>query len=320
MLNLTSRKIFSVMRNVSSFQATSSIHILRSIEEVRKFQQEHYLGKKTTGFVPTMGALHSGHLQLMQQAKKENDLAIASIFVNPTQFSPGEDLDKYPRQIQKDLELLTSINVDVVFIPEQIDMYPPQRLVHVEPTAFNQIYEGKARPEFFRGVATIVCKLLNIILPTQSYFGQKDISQCILVKQMINDLNMNTKINIIETIRDIDGLALSSRNAYLTADERKHADVLYRALKAGKVLCEHQPANAVPREAVIDAISKVLATEPLVSQVEYISIASHESMKELDQVNSRQSGAVLSSAIRLGKVRLIDNLLVGKAEKDILGK
>lgn len=298
----------------------SSIHVLRSIEEVRQFQQQHYLGKKTTGFVPTMGALHSGHLQLMQQAKQENDLAIASIFVNPTQFSPGEDLDKYPRQIQKDLELLTSINVDMVFIPEQNDMYSKNRVVHVEPTPFNEIYEGQARPEFFRGVATIVCKLLNIILPTQSYFGQKDISQCILVKQMVNDLNMNTKINIVETIRDTDGLALSSRNAYLTSEERKHADILYRALKAGKVLCEQHPTALINRQQIIDSISRVLVTEPLVSKVEYISIASHENMKELDEVRSREGGAVLSSAIRLGKVRLIDNLLVGKAEKDILGK
>lgn len=293
------------------------IHILRSIEEMREFQRKNYIGKKTTGFVPTMGALHSGHLQLMQQAKRENDLGIASIFVNPTQFSPGEDLDKYPRQVEKDIELLKSINMDILFLPKESDMYPKNTLCHVEPTAFNSIYEGQARPEFFRGVATIVCKLFNIVLPTQSYFGQKDISQCILVKQMIRDLNMDTKVNIIETIRDIDGLALSSRNAYLSPEERKHSNILFKALAAGKELCE-KSSSPVSREAVTKAITAVLASEPLVTHTEYISIASHENMKELAEVDSKKVGAVLSSAVRVGKVRLIDNLLVGKAFEDIL--
>jgi pantoate--beta-alanine ligase len=283
------------------------------------FQKANYIGKKTAGFVPTMGALHSGHLQLMEQAKRENDLGIASIFVNPTQFSAGEDFDKYPRQVEKDIDLLKSINMDVLFLPQPPDIYPKNTLCHVEPTAFNSIHEGRARPEFFRGVATIVCKLFNIVLPTQSYFGQKDISQCILVKQMVRDLNMDTKVNIVETIRDHDGLALSSRNAYLTEEERKHADVLYKALVAGKQLCELSATTGeIPRDHVIHAITTVLEKERLVTQIEYISIASHESMKEVETVDSMKNGAVLSAAIRVGKVRLIDNLLVGKAHEDIL--
>jgi pantoate--beta-alanine ligase len=299
----------------------SSLHILRTVDEVRSFQKHHYLGKKTTGFVPTMGALHSGHLQLMKQAKAENELGLASIFVNPTQFSPGEDLDKYPRQVERDLELLNSVNMDAVFLPSESEIYPKNSLCHVEPKAFNSIYEGKKRPEFFRGVATVVCKLFNIILPTVSYFGQKDISQCVLIKQMIQDLNMDgfTAVKIIETIRDKDGLALSSRNAYLSEEERAHSSILYKALKAGKDLCEKEGGNVfIEKKKVEETIRKVLQSEPLVTNIEYISIASHKDMKELEKINSQETGAVLSSAIRIGKVRLIDNLLVGRSHTEIL--
>lgn len=295
--------------------------MIRSIEEMRAFQKEHYLNKKTTGFVPTMGALHTGHLSLMKQAKQENDLGIASIFVNPTQFSPGEDYDRYPRQVEEDMKLLKSIDMDILFHPSNIEeIYNPNRLCHIEPKAFNEIYEGKIRPEFIRGVATIVCKLLNIILPTQSYFGQKDISQCILIRQMIQDLNMDyTKIKIIETLRAEDGLALSSRNVYLTKEERMKADILYKALMKGKLFCEKNSLRKeIPVEEVKEMIEKELLTEKLVSKIEYISIASHQNMKEVTKVDAKNQGAVISSAIRVGNVRLIDNLLVGKAHDDIL--
>jgi pantoate--beta-alanine ligase len=288
---------------------------------MREFQAKHIRPKGTTlGFVPTMGALHSGHISLMKEAKKENDLVIASIFVNPTQFSAGEDLDKYPRQVEKDMNLLKENKIDLLFLPQEDQMYSKNPLCHVEPVKFNSILEGKARPEFFRGVATIVSKLFNIVQPTTSYFGQKDISQCILIKKMVEDLNFDTKIKIIETIRDADGLALSSRNAYLTSEERKIADVLYRGLSHGVQLFE-QHKDQITKQQVVEEMERIIFSEPKVSRIEYISIANHDNMEEYEQsrINCDRDGIVISSAIRLGNVRLIDNLLVGKAKRDILG-
>ena len=269
------------------------------------------------GFVPTMGALHPGHISLVKRAKHENDVVASSIFVNPTQFSAGEDLDKYPRTFDTDLAMLTEVGTDMVFAPLSSEIYPPgNRLCHVEPAAFGLIYEGQARPEFFRGVATIVAKLFNIVQPTNAYFGQKDISQCILISRMVADLNIPVTIRVCETMREADGLAMSSRNTYLTSEERPKASVLYKALMAGKNRCS---SGAVSREEIIQAVNDVLATESAVSRVEYVSVASHETMCELDTI-SPIPGAVLSSAVRLGSVRLIDNVLVGQAETDILGR
>ena len=269
------------------------------------------------GFVPTMGALHPGHISLVKHAKQENDVVASSIFVNPTQFSAGEDLDKYPRTFDADLAMLTEVGTDMVFAPLSSEIYPArERLCHVEPAAFGLIYEGQARPDFFRGVATIVTKLFNIVQPTNAYFGQKDISQCILISRMVADLNIPVTIRVCETMREADGLAMSSRNTYLTEDERPTASILYKALMAGKNTCT---SRAVSREAIIQAVTDVLKTQPAVSRIEYISVASHETMCELDTVTSTP-GAVLSSAIRLGSVRLIDNVLVGQAEADILGR
>jgi pantoate--beta-alanine ligase len=294
---------------------TRNIHVARTIDEVRKYRSN--LGLKKLGFVPTMGALHKGHISLVERAKKECDFVATSIFVNPTQFSAGEDLDKYPRTFDKDLELFKAAGVDFVFAPLLEDMYPDNTLCHVEPSQFSLIDEGKARPDFFRGVATIVCKLFNIVQPNISYFGQKDISQCILVNRMVVDLNLPVEIKVCETIREKDGLAMSSRNTYLTEDERKVANVLYKALNSGKIFCsDHQKEN-VSREEIIAIIHDVLKSESLVSRVEYISVGSHLNMKELDRV-SKKEGAVLSCAMRIGSVRLIDNVLVGEAEKYIL--
>ena len=209
--------------------------------------------------------------------------------------------------------------VDYLFAPNENEMYPkyPLKLCHVEPLSFNQIHEGQARPEFFRGVATVVTKLLNIVQPTIAYFGQKDISQCILVRRLVNDLNIPSNINVQETIRESDGLAMSSRNVYLSPEERTVANILYTALKAGLALAR-PGGQPIAREAIINAIESVLKQQPLVSQIEYISVASHIDMTELSTV-SYDTGAVLSSAIRVGSVRLIDNLLVGRANTDILG-
>lgn len=231
------------------------------------------------------------------------------------QFSQGEDLDKYPRTFEKDVAMMETAEVDYVFAPPNSEIYPSsKRLCHVEPADFSYISEGKARPDFFRGVATIVCKLLNIVQPTTAYFGQKDISQCILIRRMVEDLNIPVEIKIIETIRDFDGLAMSSRNLYLSKVEREVASILYKALSSGKSLCTSR--KNVSRENVINCVQMELAKEPMVSHVEYVSIASPVDMKEIDVVEMT-SGAVISSAIRLGSVRLIDNVLVGRAEMEI---
>lgn len=294
-----------------------SLHVIRSVDEMHEWRRQIYRrNDNKVGFVPTMGALHEGHMTLVKDSKNECDITVASIFVNPTQFSPGEDLDKYPRQVEADMELLKRNNVDVLFLPKLNDMYSQNRLHHVEPAAFSNIFEGKARPEFFRGVSTIVTKLFNIVRPDEAFFGQKDISQCILVRKLVEDLNIPTKIRVIETVRDKDGLALSSRNAYLTEDERPLANVLYKALAKGQKSIEksHEDLSAAK---VVAIIQDELAKEKRVTQVEYISLASHQDMTELNFVNAKQ-GCVISSAVRLGSVRLIDNLLVGQAFKDIV--
>ena len=235
------------------------LHILRSVKEVRSVTSALYKSNQTLGFVPTMGALHKGHLKLMEIAKSNNTKVIASIFVNPSQFSKGEDLDKYPRTLDKDISMLQSIDVDYLFVPENDEIYPkaPNQMVcHVEPVAFNSIYEGVARPEFFRGVATIVCKLFNIVQPTSAYFGQKDISQCLLIQSMVRDLNIPVDIKIIETVREADGLAMSSRNAYLSSMERSKANLLYKALSHAKELCTSNDC-IIDRNIVISEMEKI---------------------------------------------------------------
>jgi len=295
------------------------ITIVRSINDMRAINKKinNTNNNTTIGFIPTMGALHNGHITLMKRARKENDIIISSIFINPTQFSAGEDLDKYPRTLDNDINMLKDANVDYVFIPNTNDIYNNNILCHIEPSRFSNILEGKARPDFFRGVATIVCKLFNIVQPTKAYFGQKDISQCILVKSLVLDLNIPVQIQVCETVRENDGLAMSSRNTYLTTNERPYANILYKALNIGKDMFDSNDVNKIiSSKDIIKVIEESLKSEPLVSKIEYISIASHIDMTELSHV-SLSKGAVISSAIRLGSVRLIDNLLIGIANDDI---
>lgn len=296
------------------------LHIASSIAEMRDFRTFNPI----LNFVPTMGALHDGHLELVKQAKKQQGKVVVSIFVNPTQFSAGEDLDKYPRQLQADLDKLRPLGVDCVFIPSQNDMYPGDSLCHVEPAKFSQISEGLARPDFFRGVATVVCKLFNIVQPMHTFFGQKDISQCILIQRMVHDLNMPVGVSICPTVRELDGLAMSSRNAYLTPAERPVCSVLYRALTAAKDYCDQTSVTKVPvtRADIIAVANAELKRESMVTKIEYISLASHRDMTELVDYSADVpgAGAVLSAAIRIGNVRLIDNVLVGNGIQDILGE
>lgn len=222
-----------IFKSLNSFNLNNkrNIIITKTIQEIRNLRKDININS-TVGFIPTMGALHEGHLSLIERGIKENNEIIVSIFVNPTQFSIGEDLDKYPRTIEKDLNMLSKYNIKSVFIPSTLEIYNPNPLCHVEPTAFSKIYEGEKRPNFFSGVATIVCKLFNIVQPTVSYFGQKDISQFILLRRMVDDLNMPVKVKASPTLREADGLAMSSRNVYLTPTERNVASILYKSLKS----------------------------------------------------------------------------------------
>ena len=256
------------------------------------------------GLVPTMGYLHAGHLSLVAQARQENGATAVSIFVNPTQFGPREDFARYPRDMERDLHLLAEANVDLVFAPTVSTMYPEGFGTYVVLPSADEVLEGSARPDHCRGVATVVCKLLNIVQPTRAYFGQKDAQQTVVVRQMIRDLNLPTSIVVAPTMREADGLALSSRNTYLSAEQRTTAPVLYQALDTAR---QRYAAGERAGEALRQTIRAVLSSAPLVSP-EYVSVADPLTLRELVTVG--REGALLSLAARLGSVRLIDNLLL----------
>src|SRR4030067_3130038 len=207
------------------------MEIIRIPAIMRQTSQEHLKKGKTIGFVPTMGALHEGHLSLMRRAKQENDITTVSIFVNPIQFGPSEDIERYPRDREGDLEKLQKEKTDVTFMPEISSMYPEGFLTHIEVNEISGRLCGAFRPNHFRGVATVVTKLLNIVKPTRVYFGQKDFQQSGIIKQLVRDLNMGVDVVVCPTVREQDGLAMSSRNAYLSEEQRKSATVIYECLK-----------------------------------------------------------------------------------------
>ena len=255
------------------------------------------------GLVPTMGYLHAGHLSLVKQAKQECASVIVSIFVNPTQFGPGEDLDKYPRDLARDLELLAGAGADLVWTPDPQVLYPAgfQTWVTVEDIASR--LEGKMRPGHFRGVATIVAKLFNTTVPQRAYFGQKDAQQAALITRMAGDLNFPVEIIICPIVREADGLAMSSRNVYLSVEERCEATALYKALQAGKAAYQDGERSA---ENLRQVMMDVLVVSPL-ARPEYVSCTHPETLVELEWIEER---ALLSLAVYFGKTRLIDNLLL----------
>lgn len=254
------------------------------------------------GLVPTMGYLHAGHLALVERAAAENDRVAVSIFVNPTQFAPTEDLSSYPRDLARDLALLSDAGVDIVFTPDDAVMYGSGYQTWVTVDEITARLEGAARPSHFRGVTTIVAKLFNIFQPTRAYFGQKDLQQTVVLQQMVRDLNFNLDLIVCPTVREPDGLALSSRNRYLSAAERTAATVLYRALTAAITLLD---AGERDGTRVRRAMSAVVDAEPLAT-ADYVSVADPGSLRELEIVTG---GAALSLAVRLGRTRLIDNMI-----------
>jgi pantoate--beta-alanine ligase len=275
---------------------------MQVIRTVQAMQQErtHWRGK--VGFVPTMGYLHAGHLSLFRQARAENEILVASIFVNPTQFGPHEDFKRYPRNLKRDLDLLDAASVDSVFVPSDTEMYPQDFTTYVDPKGpLTEQVEGATRPGHFRGVATIVLKLFQIVQPDQAYFGQKDAQQVAVIARMIQDFHLPIQLHVLPTIREADGLAMSSRNGYLQAQERAAALVLYKALQAGQATFMKHPSGGP--EAVRQAMIDVIADEPL-AKLDYAEIRDPRTFLPLETL---QAPAVLLLAVSIGTTRLIDN-------------
>jgi pantoate--beta-alanine ligase len=279
------------------------MHVLTTIAEFRRARADF----GTLGLVPTMGYLHAGHLSLVRQARAECDAVAVSIFVNPTQFGPREDFARYPRDLPRDLELLAAEHTDLVFVPEVAEMYLPNHSTSVIVRDVTEMLEGAIRPGHFAGVATVVCKLFNIVQPTRAYFGQKDAQQTVVVRRMARDLDIPLDVVIAPTLREPDGLAMSSRNVYLTPEQRAVAPALYRALGEARRRYEAGERHA---EALRAAARTVLDAEQLLKP-EYVSVADPLTLTEIEQIGA--DGALVSLAVRLGAVRLIDNIILPAA-------
>ncbi|PIZ67833.1 pantoate--beta-alanine ligase [Candidatus Roizmanbacteria bacterium CG_4_10_14_0_2_um_filter_33_96] len=274
-----------------------------SLEQIRKISSELRKNGRTIGFIPTMGALHAGHLKLVKESKNKNDVTVVSIFVNPAQFSPTEDLVKYPRPFEQDKQLLEQEKIDYLFYPNAKTMYPNGFQTYVTPNNLSNILEGKSRPGHFSGVATVVLKLSNLVNPTHAYFGQKDFQQSVVVKQMVYDLNLPININVVPTVRDKDGLALSSRNIFLNPQERSQALSLYQSLLLAKklILSGNKSVQLIKKE-----MKNYLQKNKLI-QLDYIEICNPENLSPLKVTPKK---AVILIAAFVGKTRLIDNIII----------
>jgi pantoate--beta-alanine ligase len=275
--------------------------VLTAASDVRAFRASR---EGSLGLVPTMGALHAGHLSLVARARSENEHVAASIFINPAQFGPAEDFAAYPRPLDSDLGLLASLGVDAVWAPSPGDVYPPGFQTWITVDDVSAPLEGARRPGHFRGVATVVAKLLNVFQPARTYFGQKDAQQVAVIRRMVQDLSFSVDVVVCPTVREKDGLALSSRNVTLGPDERCAAPVLHRALEAARAAFDSGERDASRLRAVL---TETLAGEPLVRE-DYVSVADASTLAELERV---EGAALVSLAARIGKTRLIDNVILG---------
>jgi pantoate--beta-alanine ligase len=283
------------------------MEIIRTISWMKETVRQACAENHVVGFIPTMGALHEGHLSLIRRAKADCSRVYASIFLNPTQFGPNEDLSKYPRTFERDVEQLNNAGVDVLFAPDAKEIYPVGFRSYVNVEGLSERLEGKSRPGHFRGVATVVLKLFEIVQPQFAYFGRKDAQQVRILQQMAADLNLNVEIVVCPIVREPDGLALSSRNTYLNAEERRAATVLHRALDAARRELSASTRDALQLQT---AIRRVLSNEPL-ARVDYTEIVDAETFEPVASVGLRAVYALL--AVFIGKTRLIDNLLIEPA-------
>jgi pantoate--beta-alanine ligase len=292
-----------------TIRALSTTQVVTTVDGMRRLRSQAV--GRSVGFVPTMGYLHEGHLSLVRRARAENDVVVASIFVNPTQFGPTEDFERYPRDPQRDLNLLQQERTDIVFLPSAVEMYPEGFSTYIDVDGVTEVLEGAHRPGHFRGVATVVLKLFNIVQPTRAYFGQKDAQQVVVIRKMVNDLKLNVEVVPCPTVRETGGLAMSSRNVYLSPDERRAALILFRALSLSERLWRSGERDATKLR---DRLHLLMAREPLAS-VDYISAAHPETLQELE---SMDGPTLISLAIRIGDTRLIDNLVVGEKRPSLV--
>jgi len=278
------------------------MEIIKTVKEMRGFSSQARQKGQTLVFVPTMGFFHDGHLTLMREGRKHGDILIVSLFVNPTQFGPSEDFQKYPRDFERDRGMAEGVGVDVLFIPEASAMYPPDHQTIVRVEKVTQRLCGKSRPTHFQGVATVVTMLFNIVMPHLAIFGQKDFQQLITIRQMVKDLCMDVEVVGLPTIREADGLAMSSRNFYLRPEERQAALALYRSLKKANELLQKGERQA---EKVLKEMTDILFSEPLV-KIDYVQICNASTLEDVHEI---KGDVVIALAAYVGQTRLIDNLV-----------
>ena len=272
----------------------------------RKIRREQ---DRTVGLVATMGALHEGHLSLIREARRMCDVVVVTIFVNPTQFGPGEDFEHYPRDLTKDTALLTDYNVDYIFAPTVEEIYPKGFSTYVTVEGLSEQLEGASRPGHFRGVATVVTILLNTIRPDFAFFGQKDAQQALIIRRLVKDLAFDTEIVILPIVREDSGLAISSRNLYLNTDEQKSASVIHKALVKAKTTFKEGERSA---NRIMEVVRSTIEAEPR-ARLDYVSIADAETLEKLDRIDERPT--LIAVAAYVGKTRLIDNTILNKVKK-----
>ena len=280
------------------------MNIIHGIEELRTTLKQHRLQNKTIGFVPTMGALHDGHLSLMKEARKTCDVLVVSIFVNPTQFAPGEDFEAYPRNLEQDAEQCGIVGVDYIFAPDGREMYPPETYLRFEIDHLTRNLCGRSRPTHFQGVLQVVSKLFNIVQPDIAVFGQKDIQQFVLIETLVKELNFNIKIMMGKTVRADDGLALSSRNNYLSKEERTIAPGLYKSLSDIYASVQNDPENW---QTALDQQGKTLQEKGF--RIDYIDIVRYSNLQTPERLEKDEK-YIIAGAVFLGETRLIDNILL----------
>jgi len=277
--------------------------VVKTIKEVREFVAESKKDNKSIALVPTMGYLHEGHGSLIKRARGENDIVVVSIFVNPMQFGPSEDLDSYPRDLEKDSKYCESLGADLIFNPEPEEMYTPNFCSYVNMSVLTEELCGLSRPVHFKGVCTVVNKLFNIVKPDRAYFGQKDAQQLAIIKRMVIDLNMDIEIVGCPIIREEDGLAKSSRNTYLSSEERKAALILSKSIKLGK---EYVDSGKTDAKELVALMTDKVNTEKL-AKIDYIKVVDALTMKQVDKIDR---DVLVAMAVYIGKTRLIDNFSV----------
>ncbi|KPJ58046.1 MAG: pantoate--beta-alanine ligase [Planctomycetes bacterium DG_23] len=283
--------------------------LVKKISELRKILSQARREGKTIGFVPTMGALHEGHFSLIRAARQETDFLVTSIFVNPTQFAPSEDFAQYPRDLEGDLKKAEEIGVDLVFAPSAEEMYTEGFATYVWQERLTERMCGLSRPGFFRGVATVVTKLFNIVGPCVAYFGQKDYQQSVVVRRMVRDLNMEVEIRVLPTVRQSDGLAMSSRNKHLSESERQEALCLYQALKEAEALVA---AGERKSEKIIEKMREIVAGAPS-ARIDYMVVVDPENLEDIETIEGE---VLVALAVWIGKTRLIDNMLISPEKSE----